>query len=51
MTIAVLVIEKDALTRETILKMLKAAGYRAIGVQGTENALGALHGVHFEVLM
>ncbi|WP_208281745.1 hypothetical protein [Massilia oculi] len=51
MTIAVLVIEKDALTRETILYMLEALNYRAVGVEGTENALGALHGVHFDVLM
>lgn len=51
MTIAVLVIEKDDLTRETILYMLEAMKYRAVGVQATQNALGALHGVHFDVVM
>jgi DNA-binding NtrC family response regulator len=51
MTIAVLVIEKDAPTCETILSMLEALKYRAVGTQAAQNALGALHGVHFDVVM
>ena len=51
MTNAILVVEKDALTRGTILNMLEAMGYRAVGVDDTQKALGALHGVYFDVVM
>ena len=48
---AVLLIESDDLTRESIAYMLEVLKYRVTAVDTTEAALGALGGVFFDALI
>jgi len=51
MSVLVLVLGKDALTREAILYNLDLSGYHAIGFEDCSSALRALSGIKFNVLI
>lgn len=51
MPITVLVVEEDALTRETLVYMLEALKYNAFAISNAESAVGALHAVFYDVLL
>ena len=47
----VLVIDRDSLLRETMCLMLEAVGHTGIPIPTFANALSALHGVAFDVVL
>lgn len=51
MSVLVLVLGKDALTREAILYNLNLSGYHAVGFEDSLHAFRALSGIKFNVLI
>ena len=51
MPVSVLVVEYDAVTRETIVSMLEAMKYTVIGVETAKMAYDVLDAVRFDVLI
>jgi CheY-like chemotaxis protein len=51
MSLSVLVVEDDPLTRLTIVSMLEALKYRVVDVRDADTALSVLQGVWFDIMV